>query len=361
MSGDIGLETLKFQLLQGFRTGNIILDTMIAGLVISCSGYIFERLRLLFNIPMDLSGLVDSVLRRKTHEIIIRGRKTQTGQQDTKNEFSQRFMAVLHQVKKLDFKEADIEKIEEVESSGACFSLVRQRHPFKFTPDVFGSMEVEANENNSEEPVRTEKYTVRVFSTTKGLNELDKLVAQWEKEYSNHMSASPRNSITITGRKLANHHTVEFSEEFHAVLHQISKLKCHESDVKHLSEVFFDLEPSRDDEKKESGLVVHQEAPFKFTEDIFGLLTVKKDSERDKSEMPSETYTIVIYSDVVTVDQLTALLHTWVNQWEERVNSGDGLIYFTFDGFSKEPESHYRMRGMSKPHAFKECTLEKCI
>ena len=124
--------------------------------------------------------------------------------------------------------------------------------------------------------------------------------------------------------------------------------------MKHLSEVFFDLEPSRDDEKKESGLVVHQKEPFKFTEDIFGLLTVKKDSERDKSEMPSETYTIVIYSDVVTVDQLTALLHTWVNQWEERVNSGDGLIYFTFDGFSKEPESHYRMRGMSKPHAFKE-------
>ena len=132
-------------------------------------------------------------------------------------------------------------------------------------------MEVEANEGDggrSEVPVRTDKYTLRVFSMAKRLNELDKLVAQWEKEYSNHVSASPRNSITITGRKVANHHTVEFSEEFHAVLHQISNRKCHESEVKHLSEVHFDLdEPFKPnvDKKRQLGLVVLQDKPFKLT------------------------------------------------------------------------------------------------
>ena len=144
MSATIGLETLKFQLLQGFRTGNLILDTMVAGLIISCSGFIFDHLRCLINIPLSLSCLVDFILGRKVHEITIRGQKIQTGAA-TRNEFSQKFRAVLHQVKKLDFMEADINKIEEVESSGGCISLVRQRHPFKFSPDGWRSRRMRAN------------------------------------------------------------------------------------------------------------------------------------------------------------------------------------------------------------------------
>ena len=200
MSTTIGLETLKFQLLQSFRTGNLILDTILAGLIISCSGFIFDRLRLLINFPLSLSCLMDFILRRKTYEIVIRGQKIQTGT-TTRNEFSQKFKAVLHQVKNLDFKEADIDKIEEVESSGRCIGLVRQRHPFKFTPDVFGRMEVQTDESKSETPMRTEKYTVRVFSSTQGLDQLEKLVVQWEKDYSDYVNANTRNSITITGRK----------------------------------------------------------------------------------------------------------------------------------------------------------------
>ena len=151
MSTTIGFETL--QLLQSFRTGNLILDTRLAGLIISCSGFIFDRLPLLVNIPLSLSCLMDFILRRKTGTA-------------TRNKFSQKFAAVL---KNLDFKEADIDKIEEVESCGGCISLVRQRHPFKFTPDVFGKMEVETDESESETPVRIEKYTVRVFSSPKDL------------------------------------------------------------------------------------------------------------------------------------------------------------------------------------------------
>ena len=103
MSTTIGFETL--QLLQSFRTGNLILDTILAGLIISCSGFIFDRLPLLVNIPLRLSCLMDFIL------------KTGTA---TRNKFSQKFAAVL---KNLDFKEADIDKIEEVESCGGCISL----------------------------------------------------------------------------------------------------------------------------------------------------------------------------------------------------------------------------------------------
>ena len=76
MSSTTGLETLRFQLLQNFRTGNLILDTMVAALIISCSGYIFERLRLLLNIPLNPSCLVDFIRGKKTHQIIIRGRRS---------------------------------------------------------------------------------------------------------------------------------------------------------------------------------------------------------------------------------------------------------------------------------------------
>ena len=354
MSATIGPEALKFQLLQSFRTGNIILDTIIAGLIISCSGYIFDQLRLLIKTPWNLSGLLDFVLGRKTHEIVIRGQKIQRGT-DVKNEFSDMFMAVLHKVKKLDFKEADINRIEAMESSEGSISLVR--HKFNFTPDVFGrfGIDVETNQSKSETPVKTEKYTFRLFSTTQELTELQKLVKTWENEYSDHVNASNRNSITITGRKDPRFRVVEFSEKFRAVLYQISKLNSSDSGIKHLSEVHFDMDNEfrpNPEKKKESGLVVLQRKPFKLTEEVFGRFNVER--ERDKADCPSDIYTINLYSDVLTVDQLTTLLDTWVHQWEERVNSGDGLKYFTYNGFSKKEMERMCVDDRFRPHAFTE-------
>ena len=86
--------------------------------------------------------------------------------------------------------------------------------------------------------------------------------------------------------------------------------------MKHVSEVHFDLDDPfkpNADKKRQSGLVVLQERPFKLSDEVFGILTVKKDSEEGKNEIPSETYTIKIYSDTLTVDQLTLLLDTWVH------------------------------------------------
>ena len=357
MSSSVSLETLKFQLLHSFRTGNLLVDTLVAGIIITCSSYIFDRLRLIVNIPLSLSCLVDFVLRRKTTEIVIRGEKIRTGT-STRSEFSEKFKAVLHQVKNLDFKEAGIDKIEEIETSGNCIGLVKQRHPFKFATDVFGRMEVETDESKSESPMRTERYTLKVFSSTKGLSELSKLVEGWEQEYLDHVNSETRNSITITGRKVVDlkARVVEFSDKFHAVLNQISKLRCQESGVKHVSEVHFDLDDPfkpNADKKRQSGLVVLQERPFKLSDEVFGILTVKKDSE-GKCEIPSETYTIKIYSDTLTVDQLTSLLDTWVHHWEERVNSGDGLKYFTYNGFSKKEVERMSTDDRFKPHAFTE-------
>ena len=123
-----------------------------------------------------------------------------------------------------------------------------------------------------------------------------------------------------------------------------------------VSEVHIDLDDPfkpNADKKRQSGLVVLQERPFKLSEEVFGILTVKKDSEEGKSEIPSETYTIKIYSDTLTVDQLTSLLDTWDHHWEERVNSGDGLKFFTYNGFSKEVE-RMSTDDRFKPHAFTE-------
>ena len=127
--------------------------------------------------------------------------------------------------------------------------------------------------------------------------------------------------------------------------------------MKHVSEVHFDLDDPfkpNADKKRQSGLVVLQERPFKLSDEDFGILTVKKDSEESKSEIPSETYTIKIYSDTLTVDQLTKLLDTWVHNWEERVNSGDGLKYFAYNGFSKKEVERMSTDDRFKPHAFTE-------
>ena len=43
-----------------------------------------------------------------------------------------------------DNSRSNINKIEDVESFCGCIDLVKQRHPFKFAPDVFGGMEVES-------------------------------------------------------------------------------------------------------------------------------------------------------------------------------------------------------------------------
>ena len=100
---------------------------------------------------------MDFVLGRKTHEIVIRGEKIRTG--------------------------------TSTRTSGDCIGLVKQRHPFKFAADVFGRMEVETDESNSESPMRTERYTLEVFSSTQGLSELSKLVEEWEQKYLDHVNA----------------------------------------------------------------------------------------------------------------------------------------------------------------------------
>ena len=105
------LETLKSNFLFNFRTGNVMVDTFVTGLIIMLSTYLLNLSNNLFN--FDWSSWFGNWSLTKEARIVISGRKLQ-GSHQTRLEYSTNFFAILHQIKKLDCVEADIKELSEV-------------------------------------------------------------------------------------------------------------------------------------------------------------------------------------------------------------------------------------------------------
>merc|ERR1712038_1232179 len=107
------LETLKSSFLFNFRTGNVMIDTMITGFIIMVSTYLFNAGNKVFNSldPFSWYGSWISVKRRS--KIKIAGKKLQ-GADSTRLHYSTNFFAVLYQIKKLNCVKADIKELSEI-------------------------------------------------------------------------------------------------------------------------------------------------------------------------------------------------------------------------------------------------------
>jgi len=211
------LETLKSSFLFNFRTGNVMIDTMITGFIIMVSTYLFNAGNKVFNSldPFSWYGSWISVKRRS--KIKIAGKKLQ-GADSTRLHYSTNFFAVLYQIKKLNCTEASITELSEVpveepdnvsydyDSDGeevddtsdakektsrgtATNLIVSQVAPFQMTEDVMCSVNItKENEGNEKNPVKAEEFQMTLYSETLTADELRAVLAAWVKEYEGRLN-----------------------------------------------------------------------------------------------------------------------------------------------------------------------------
>ena len=99
------IDTVKMQFFHSFRTGNVVLDTLITGLIITASAYLASTLRRSLEeigshgIWEMLVGLVG--LRYNTITLTGRVVRGGAGAESSRVDFSSTFKAVLEQIKDL--------------------------------------------------------------------------------------------------------------------------------------------------------------------------------------------------------------------------------------------------------------------
>ena len=105
-------ETLKSLFLFSFRTGNIVLDTLLTGIIIRLSTHFHSLANTMASWDI-LRSLLTWLTHKKVNTIVITGKQVQ-GEQNTRLEYSTNFFALFHQIKQLDCANADICQLSEV-------------------------------------------------------------------------------------------------------------------------------------------------------------------------------------------------------------------------------------------------------
>ena len=208
------LETLKSNFLFNFRTGNVMVDTIVTGLIIMLSTYLLNASNKLFS--FDWSDWMGSWRLSREARIVISGRKLQ-GSHNTRLEYSTNFFAILHQIKKLDCVEADIMELSEVpiqepdqvsydydqdsdggeEHNGSSKSrglgtnlIVSQSSPFRMTSEIQGRVNIsKETDNNQKNPMKTEEFTIVLTSPTLTTDGLKQTLAGWVAEYESRINS----------------------------------------------------------------------------------------------------------------------------------------------------------------------------
>jgi len=193
------IETLKSSFLFNFRTGNVMIDTMLTGFIIMFSTYIFNFANRIFSGDLSFFGKFVQWDFKKKASIIVSGKKLQ-GDRDTRLEYSTNFFAILHQIKKLDCISSEINELSEIpiqepryvnynaeteSSKGFCANLiVSQRTPFKINEEIdcFVNINTE-NDGNEKNPRKIEEFKIKLSSEVLNADQLREVLADWVKEY----------------------------------------------------------------------------------------------------------------------------------------------------------------------------------
>jgi len=208
------LETLKSNFLFNFRTGNVMVDTFVTGLIIMLSTYLLNVANNLFK--MDWEDWFGRWIPSREARIVISGRKLQ-GSHQTRLEYSTNFFAILHQIKKLDCVDAEIMELSEVpiqepdevsyrydddsdnegENDGSSKSkglttnlIVSQSAPFKMTKDIQGKVNIsKETDNNEKNPMKTEEFTIVLTSPSLTTDQLKTTLTTWVDEYQSRINS----------------------------------------------------------------------------------------------------------------------------------------------------------------------------
>ena len=223
---------MKSSFLFNFRTGNVMLDTMITGFIIMISTYLLNFANQIFN-SLDFSSWGKWSLKKKA-KITISGKKL-SGADSTRLQYSTNFFAVLFQIKKLNCVSAEITELSEVrkktrrisnisihfrfqvpveEPDGVSYNydsdcdsdvgssdkektsrgtatnlIVSQTAPFQMTEDAWGFVNItKENEGNEKHPVKAEEFQITLYSETLNADELRVVLANWVKEYESRLN-----------------------------------------------------------------------------------------------------------------------------------------------------------------------------
>jgi len=222
MDEDQVLQTLKSSFLFNFRTGNVMVDTMVTGLIIMLSTYILNMFKSFFD--KDWTSLFQNWKEVRESRIVISGKKLQ-GNHDTRLEYSTNFFAILHQIKKLNCVDAEIRELSEVPieepdrvsydydyedsdygeeaKDGSATSrgmgtnlIVSQSEPFIMTPEIRGSVNIKKEtDDNKENPLKTEEFTISLSSSTLSTDQLRQTLSGWVKEYQARLNTEKDKSL----------------------------------------------------------------------------------------------------------------------------------------------------------------------
>ena len=210
---------IKSSFLFNFRTGNVIVDTFLTGMIIMLSTYLFNLTQRLVTGDLDLMRLVrfwNSF--KQTSSIVISGKKLQ-GSNNTRLEYSTNFFAILHQIKKLDcvisqihqLSEVPIQVPSDVNYSNEDYSddsyqedredratskgfgtnlIVSQKEHFKMTEEIYGVINIsKETDNNGKNPMMTEEFQITLSSKVLNADELQHTLAEWVEEYKRFLNS----------------------------------------------------------------------------------------------------------------------------------------------------------------------------
>ena len=195
-------ETIKTTFQHTFKTGNILIDTvinatniMVVGFATTSVGSLLQdfSLRRIFERILNLFGI-------RKQEIVINGMITRTDDKHWPN-FSERFKAVLYKIKKLKLNESKINGLKEIKIDNEYDFFVSQFRYFIFSPGIYGEIwkSEEQKSGQSGKSYTEELYTVEIYSWKKTLQELKDIVETWENEYKQSFR---KQSILIRGKTM---------------------------------------------------------------------------------------------------------------------------------------------------------------
>jgi len=339
------IETAKQSFLFTFKTGNMVLDTVISGIIIMLASYVttnignvarFFSLRGLQEVLFQIIGLTKN-------QITIKGMITRTADAN-RAEFSPKFMAIFHHIKKLHLNKSKIHGLKEIEleSKQVREYFVDQAMSFTLRPGVYANFDTNEKQvaGYQGKAYTEETCSIVIYSRMKTLQELKDLVQDLEDEYQRSFA---NQTITLTGRTMRDKfgwsNTFEFSDRFFAVLHKISKIDFGDAATDMLE--LHLTEPGRTFTRDDGGPEIQESMKrkmsrmvprrFKFDNDVDGEIFWTEDKE-DKSEYTVITnYTIKISSTTKSSKQLSNMITVWEKEYKDFKFSGTGLSYYVYD------------------------------
>ena len=286
MVRDQMLEMIKSSFLFNFRTGNVMVDTFLTGIIIMLSTYLFNLTQRLVTGDCYLMRLTRSWYSfKQTSCIVVSGKKLQ-GSNNTRLEYSTNFFAILHQIKKLDCVSSQIHQLSEVliqEPSDVAFSsedysdvsyqedrgdkdkgtskglgtnlIVSQAEPFKMNDEIYGFVNIsKESDNNDKNPIKTEEFQITLSSQVLNADQLRQTLAEWVEEYEGLLNSDNRKYL----KYFLYTPSADVNEDFYDATSHYSEFRF--ESCKSFSNVFF---PEKDDIVKRIKFFTNNKAWYK--------------------------------------------------------------------------------------------------